>query len=110
MERIFVGLRNVNHLTKVLACFPHGVQLLGVQVPVVDVRADLDAWEAKVSLEATQLFHGQLRRLGGDCAQADKPARVATHYSSQVIVQYSVPITLVRIYSLICTSHLIHVG
>lgn len=50
----------------------------------------------EVSLEATQFFHCQVRCLSGDGAQPDKAARVATHYPCQVIVQYSVPITVVK--------------
>lgn len=67
----------------------HGIdreEFRRVQVPLVDVGADLDPGKAQLLYAALHLLNSKLGGLHGQCAQAHKPLGVVRNSGRQVIV------------------------
>ena len=70
-----------------MAYLVHGVQLLGVQVPVSNVGANLEAGELEVRHGPLDLLHGEGGGVHGKSAEPDKPGGVGGHSGRQVVVE-----------------------
>ncbi len=62
------------------------IKFRGVEVPVVDMWANLHPREAQLLHAAPHLQHSQVWGLHGQGAQAHKPLGVATHCLGQIVI------------------------
>ena len=70
-----------------MAYLVDGVQFLGVQIPLSNVGANLEAGELQLTHCPLDLLHGEGRGVHGKSAETNKPARVGRHSGRQVIVE-----------------------
>ena len=87
---------------------PNGIELLLVQIPLVDVRAYLNALEVQVAHASRHLLGGQVRRLHGQRAEAVE--RLVGRLLVEVLLMLLLLRVLANLQSQIVVEHTTQIG